>query len=248
MSYSRLPAPKAVLFDWDHTLVNPDGAIIAAFDATLAEMHATGHAAQQIAALSELNGQAVLANAQTRGRIIETLQEAYPEAQDEVAAVYRRHYRTATREHTALLQGTLETLHYLEQKGVPLAIISQKRQGVLEEEYAELVGSKLKTEMLLIGSDGVRPNKPAPDALHAAMQHFGIEPRHAMQVWMVGDSYYSDIAAGKAAGCTPVWFGNAPHEASKQADTKPDVAWVPNQSALKRLVQISQSVDHTRSR
>ena len=71
-----------------------------------------------------------------------------------------------------------------------------------QELCGGLFGDYVKT---VIGSDGVRPNKPAPDGLYLALEKLGVEKKDAV---FIGDSEV-DIATAKNAemDCIGVLWG-----------------------------------------
>ena len=232
------PKPRAILFDWDHTLINPDAAVKAAVAETIEEMAALGHVLPADGPYAGLSGEKILAHPVWRGRIIETLQEAYADGGEtalaDAAVIYRKHVGPAALAHATLIPGAVETLKFLREQNIPLAVVSQKRQHSVEAEYGKLLAPIFGDSILLVGSTPESKGKPHPEALYKAMDGLGIPAKNrGAAVWMVGDSLHSDIGAAKNAGCAPVWFG--PDAAKARAEGTAEVPCVIDHAELKQV-------------
>ncbi len=106
----------------------------------------------------------------------------------------------------SMMPGCLETLIWLQERGVPMGICTsnapEAAEMVLEETgirhfFDSVVGRTLGRRM-----------KPHPDQLIACFSELGVEPRRGV---MVGDSH-RDVLAGRAAGsytiAVPAYFSN----------------------------------------
>jgi phosphoglycolate phosphatase len=114
------------------------------------------------------------------------------------AAAYRQHHPSVLRQGTRLLPGAKETLCALKQRGLKLAVCSNKPVAFTRELVVYL-GVAAALDAVLGPEDVARP-KPAPDMLLAAMALLGIGPAQALYV---GDMAV-DVQAGRAAGVS-VW-------------------------------------------
>lgn len=92
-----------------------------------------------------------------------------------------------------LLQGTVECLMELRQRGVAVGIVTRNCRRVATDLLARFD----VPHAALLTRDDVRRAKPHPEHLHEALTQLGAVPEQAM---MVGD-HWMDIQAGKAAGC-----------------------------------------------
>lgn len=185
------PPPRAILFDWDNTLVDNWASVLSAFNATLVAF-----------------GREPWTHAQSRARIRNSLRDSFPglfgarwtEARD----LFYRHYRA---EHLATLQplaGAEATLGALHAAGVYLGVVSNKTGFLLRAEAEHLGWSRLFGR--LVGAGDAEADKPSPAAVALALAGSGIAA--GPQVWLVGDDRI-DAECALAAGCRPVLVGDA---------------------------------------
>lgn len=89
-------------------------------------------------------------------------------------------------------------------------------------------------EAILVAADtGARPvviGKPSPPLFRAAVERLGCRPAEAA---MVGDSYFSDMAGGIAAGMLTVWLNPDPESSPRPEGVPPDLTF-PSLDALHR--------------
>jgi len=126
------------------------------------------------------------------------MEKLSPEHADELVAVYREHNAAHHDEMVRVFPGMRETLEALRAQGIPLAIVTSKRNALAARGLAcfDLLGFF----DLLIGSDDTDKHKPLPDPLLLAATRLGAEPERCVYV---GDSPY-DMQAACAAGMTAV--------------------------------------------
>jgi len=202
----NLTRPRALLFDWDNTLVDSWGAIHHALTVTFEAM-----------------GEVPWTLDQTRQRVRRSAREAFPdlfgERAEEAAGVF---YRTFEDDHLqtlearegaeALLRGLAETGSYY------LAVISNKRGDLLRREVARL-GWEGYFERLVGANDAAR-DKPAVDAVEMALGTSGLAP--GPEVWLVGDTDIDMLCAANA-GCLPVLLRPEPPVAGEFAGSEPRI-------------------------
>lgn len=94
--------------------------------------------------------------------------------------------------------GVEESLSLFQQKGIPLACITNKPRG-FSETLLENFGL-LKYFNTVIGGDSTAHRKPHPAPLLKAAEECGIEVKNAL---MIGDSRH-DVEAARNAGCSVV--------------------------------------------
>jgi FMN phosphatase YigB (HAD superfamily) len=85
-------------------------------------------------------------------------------------------------------------------KGFRMGLVSNRRQPLFE--VAERLGVKEHFHLLLAAGE-VGAWKPDPGLLHAAAEKLSIHPANAIYV---GDNYFADVLAAKAAGMLPVLY------------------------------------------
>lgn len=171
-----------VLFDLDGTLLNTTSLILASFLHTL-ECHCPGRFGEEdvMACLGEpLRDQMVRFGGEERA--------------DDMVQTYREHNVTHHDDYVKAFPGVPEVLERLVQKGLSLAVVSNKQCLTVEMglKLCQLAG--FFSEVLCFGDT----EKPKPDAapLRLAMERLGGRPETTL---MVGDSKY-DLLAARNAG------------------------------------------------
>lgn len=111
------------------------------------------------------------------------------------------HYEANIAVHTALYPGGAAMLDALDERGVKIAMVTNKPQHLAIKLLSEL--RLLDRFACVIGGGGGYPLKPAPDALHAMVLQAG-----GGAAAYVGDTTF-DTGAARAAGlpCVAVGFG-----------------------------------------
>jgi hypothetical protein len=137
-----LPPPRAIVFDWDNTLVDTWPNIIHTMNATLAAM-----------------GQAVWSAAEARRRIARSLRDSFPELfGDRWQEAREIFYAELERSHLAMLTplpGAAEVLKTFHDSGTPMAVVSNKTGAYLRKEIAHLgLGGAIPV--------GFRRGRPSP--------------------------------------------------------------------------------------
>ncbi|MGE5768382.1 MAG: HAD family hydrolase [Bacteroidota bacterium] len=182
-----LPSPKAILFDWDNTLVDSWTVIHHAMTATFEAMDARPWTLEEC-----------------RRNVRKSARDSFPELfgdrADEATAVF---YRTYEADHLAKLSplpGAGEMLAALAETGdLLLGVVSNKRGRLLRLEAAELGWDRYFATV--VGANDAARDKPAPEVVDFALSGSGIAAGPA--VWFVGDTDI-DILCAHNSGCTPV--------------------------------------------
>ncbi|MFO1080806.1 MAG: HAD family hydrolase [Reyranellaceae bacterium] len=183
--------PKAILFDWDNTLVDTWPTIIECYRATFAALGVPPWTADEV-----------------RSRAHGSLREVFPglfgpRAGEAEQTFYDTFHRIHL-ERLAPLPGAAELLAHCRDRGCYVAIVSNKVGDNLRTELAHL-GWQDRVARAVGAKDCAR-DKPAPDPIFRALDGTGIAPDES--VWMVGDSP-ADLKCAHAAGCLPVLVGGA---------------------------------------
>lgn len=183
--------PRAVLFDWDNTLVDNWGCIHAALNAAL-----TAH------------GLAPWTYEETRARVRRSLRDSFPELfgarWQEARDIFYAHFEANHLEHLRPLPGAEALLQALARKGIYLAVVSNKTGRFLRAEAAALGWSGYFGA--LVGAGDAEADKPAPAPVHLALRPSGLVP--GREVWFIGDADV-DMQCARAAKCVPVLVGSA---------------------------------------
>lgn len=181
-----LPRPRAVLFDWDSTLVDNWGAITRALELTFVTM-----------------GHVPWTEGEVRARAKKSLRDTFPalfgDRADEATRLFYDGFEAVHLETLRILDGSPEILERLQALAVPTAVVSNKSGGYLRREAAHLGWDRYFHR--IVGATDAPRDKPAADPVHMALEGTGIAA--GADVWFVGDSAV-DLACAHAAGCTAV--------------------------------------------
>ena len=196
-------SPRAILFDWDNTLVDTWGVIHRALATTLEAM---GHEPWSFE--------------ETRQRVRASARDSFPalfgDRAEEAMAIF---YGTFEAEHLTELQarpGAQDMLTRLAEAGLLLGVVSNKRGYLLRRE-AEHLGWTSRFHRL-VGADDAQRDKPAVEAVDLALEGSGLARGPA--VWFVGDTDI-DMHCATRAGCLPVLLRPEPPEAEEFGEWAP---------------------------
>ncbi len=217
-SHAVLPAPRAVLFDWDNTLVDNWVTITDAFNVTLTAM---GHQPWTID--------------ETRARVRASLRDSFPKLFGERWPEARRIYIDAfAGRHLATLKplpGAETLLRALGARSLWVGVVSNKTGNFLRREVEHLGWGRYFHRV--VGAGDAAKDKPAPDPVHLALAESGV--RAGPEVWFVGDTEM-DMECAHSSGCLPVLLNAEPADPQVYAGRLP--AWQGAGCAdLARLIQ-----------
>ena len=185
----RLPPtqrPRAVIFDWDNTLIDSWPVILEAQNATLT---AFGHDPWTLE--------------EVRTRVRRSMRDSFPELfgdrWEEAGDYFFEQFAAIHLERLRLLPGAESLLRNLADMGTILAVVSNKRGPTLRKEAEALGWSHLFHR--LVGAMDASRDKPAPEPVLLALEDSGIDP--GPDVWFAGDTDI-DMECAHNAGCRPV--------------------------------------------
>lgn len=181
---------KGILFDLDGTIINSSLDLASAINAMRAHF---GYAPLPVDLVTSFigNGTAVLVTKSIADTTI---------VFEEAMKVNREKYSSALSVHTTFYEGALELLQYLYQKGVPVAITSNK-----PTDWCKTIATDLGFSQYVSVIFGASPDyalKPAADMLLLAAAEMQIDLAGS---FMIGDNW-TDIDSGKLAGCQTAYF------------------------------------------
>jgi phosphoglycolate phosphatase len=186
MATDPLRLPRAVLFDWDNTLVDTWPVIHEAMNTTLAAM-----------------GQPVWRMEETRIRVRRALREAFPplfgDRWKEARDVFYGRFREIHLERLEILPGAEEVLAGFADRGVFLGVVSNKMGDHLRKEAAHLGWDRYFGQ--IVGATDALRDKPALEPVEMALRGSGAAP--GPSVWFVGDTEI-DMECGHNAGCLKI--------------------------------------------
>lgn len=171
---------KAVLFDFDMTLVDSSYAMLQSFDKISTAFHKPKVSYQKLLQIIGFHDQRFW-------------NEAFGEMTDEMMDFYRNSCRPFEDKDLRLMDGAGQVLERLKSQGVLLGLATNRF------ELAPALLSDLKLDHILDCSfcvSMVEHPKPSPDMLLSAMDRLGVRPEETVYV---GDAPV-DIEAGKRAG------------------------------------------------
>jgi phosphoglycolate phosphatase len=177
--------PRAILFDWDNTLVDSWSVI---HEALVVTFRAMGHEPWTLE--------------ETKQRVRHSLRDAFPRLfgarWEDARKLYLDAFTAMHLERLTALAGAEALLTAVAEDGYYLAVVSNKTGRLLRREAEHLGWSRYFKQM--IGAGDASVDKPDPAVIHAALSGSGIEPTAA---WLVGDTAL-DVECALAAGCVPV--------------------------------------------
>lgn len=195
MTYSELHLPKAVLFDWDNTLVDTMPLIIASINQALVHFDMAPWTAEEVKKKTQLSAR-------------DSLPALFGDRWQEALVLYRDFYHKNHLEHLKPFGHALSLLDLLADGGVKLALVSNKVGATLRAEVNYL-GWEHRFEAM-IGSGDADKDKPHAEPALMALSQMGVAA--SSDVWFVGDATV-DWECAKNSGCLPVPIGFAHAEA-----------------------------------
>lgn len=179
--------PKGVIFDWDNTLVNTWPVIHEALNATRSAF-----------------GLETWTLAEARVKSARALRQSFPEwfgdewlkAKD----FYYEHFASIHCQRLEVMADAEDLLTFLKEEGIPMFIVSNKRNTHLRAEIDFLGWSGFFASA--VGSGDSLTDKPAREPVLLALSSRGFLPDDP-SLWFVGDTY-ADVECALRAGCLPV--------------------------------------------
>jgi phosphoglycolate phosphatase len=190
---SAAPVParrfRLVVFDWDGTLMDSIGTIVACTMAAIGDVpEAPRPAVERVRESIGLG-------------LIQTMQRFFPtgdlELFEKVAHAYRERWLAEFKGRSSLIAGAHAAVERLHGEGYLIGVATAKSRQGLERELGEsglapfIHASRTVTEA---------PSKPAPGMLLQLFDELGVTPGEAL---MVGDTAW-DLQMAAAAGCAGV--------------------------------------------
>jgi len=172
---------KALLFDFDGTLLNTNDLIIQTFMHVLEERFPGQYKPEDCLRFIGPS-------------LKETFEEITPNEVEEMIEKYRQWNHEHHDELITEFDGVIETLEELRALGIRLAIVSTKRRDTIKRGLS-IMGANDYFEFL-VGTEDVKNVKPDPEPVLLAIEKLGVSKEDVM---MIGDNHH-DILAGKNAG------------------------------------------------
>lgn len=220
MAELDLTKPKAIIFDWDNTIVDVWGAMHGAMNTTLEHM-----------------GRESWSLEQAKERIAHSLKDTFPEMfgekWKEAGEIYRKAYYEQ-RSGLALMPVADVLVDWLHlETDITLCVVSNKFGPTLREEVESLGWTPYFFS--IVGSQDAEADKPNKAPVLFALEGSDIEP--GPDVWFVGDSV-ADIECAHASGCTPILYGDRDPSESAFKRYPPKVVAKTHQQLLDLLFKL----------
>jgi phosphoglycolate phosphatase len=198
---------KLVIFDLDGTLVDSVRDLCEAVNATRREMGMEPLPYETVASYVG-NGAPVLIR---RAMGPEAAEQQVADA----LAYFLSYYREHMLDHTRPYPGVMETLNHLHERGVRMAVLTNKPERFSRDMCAGLGMEKYFFQ--IYGGNSFEQKKPDPIGIHTLMRECGAGRDGT---WMVGDSA-TDVMTARNAGvkCVGVSYGISPESLK---DAPPD--------------------------
>jgi phosphoglycolate phosphatase len=180
--------PRALLFDWDNTLVDSWETI---HDALVATFTAMGHAPWTMQ--------------ETKLRVAKSLRDAFPaifgERWEEARTLYLDTFTATHLERLRAIEGAAELIAGLAGAGFYLGVVSNKTGEVLRREAEHLGWSRHFKRV--VGAGDAALDKPHAAPVLLALDGSAIA---CAEAWYVGDTAL-DMECARNAGCVGVLLG-----------------------------------------
>ena len=214
-----LPAPKAILFDWDNTLVDSWVVIHQALTATFEAM-----------------GQRPWTLEEARRKVRKSARDSFPELFGQRAAeateIFYSTFGAVHLDRLTPLPGAEALLRDLVGLGdVKLAVVSNKKGELLRREAQHLGWDRYF--IAVVGALDAVHDKPAAEVVDHALAGSGVAP--GRDVWFVGDTDV-DLLCAQNSGCSAILLRA---EAPGEGEFAPALLdrYVPDCAGLSRLVR-----------
>ncbi|MDT0303799.1 HAD family hydrolase [Streptomonospora wellingtoniae] len=234
------PAPEAIFFDLDDTLLDDRAASSAGLRTIMERLgHPEFSAARRLWDVqTDISFGAYIAGRlslqeQRRERVRAlAIQAGHARIADEHCDELYQIYLSEHRSAWAPFRDVVPVLGELARGGLRLAVVTNGIEQLQREKLAALdLGGYFPT---VACADTVGAGKPDPRIFHAACRSVQVPPERA---WHVGDQLHADALGAVAAGLHPVLVDR--HERNEGADH--DVQTVPGLDDLLRMVHASRA-------
>ncbi len=193
-----MSVPRAILWDWDNTLVDGWAAIEHGLNVTFRAF-----------AMPEWDRETVLAR--VRGSLRDTFPGMFGAEWERARDIFYGAVRACHLEVLNPLPGAEAAIRAAAAIG-PQGVVSNKQGPLLRAEAAHLGWAPFFAS--LVGAGDAEADKPAAAPLLLALRACGVTA--GPHVWYVGDTVL-DMQAARAAGCTAVLMGRAGHDGGVMA-------------------------------
>lgn len=172
---------KAVLFDFDGTLVDTNGLVIESWQHTYRTL--LGREAE-VTVLLKTFGEPLW----------NSMEQAFPDKDtEEVIEIYRAYQRLHFQEDIKIFPQMKETILKLKDMGIKVAIVTSRLRPTTEEGLKKFKLLDL-VDAIVCGGETTE-HKPNPEPVLLALEKLGVSGKDAL---MIGDSYFDIISSNRA--------------------------------------------------
>ena len=187
----NLLKPKAMLFDWDNTLVDSWTIIFDALNFTL-----------------ESFGKEPWSITQTKTRVRKSLRDSFPDIFGErwkkAAEIFYERFDDIHISRLTPIKGAQKMLKEIHNQEIFLGVVSNKRGDYLRKEVHHLGWNKYFSS--LVGATDAENDKPSPEPVALALSDCA--HKSGGQIWFVGDANI-DMECAYNADLTPILLRKA---------------------------------------
>lgn len=192
-----LPKPKAVIFDWDNTLVDTWPLIHVAIDTTMEAMGKEKWGLEKV-----------------RNTVHKAMRDSFPEIfgdnWQKAGEVYKNTYRSIHLDKLRLLPNSVELINKLEEKDILQFIVSNKIGATLRKEVEKLAIEK--KFFSIVGSLDASADKPSREPVELALLGSNLDPKKD-EIWFIGDTI-ADVECAWNSGCRAIVYAHADNKIS----------------------------------
>lgn len=199
----KLPKPKAVIFDWDNTLVDTWPLIHVAIDTTMEAM-----------------GKEKWGLDKVRNNVHKAMRDSFPEIfgtnWQQAGEIYKNSYRSIHLDKLRFLPNALELINKLEDLGILQFIVSNKIGATLRKEVEKL--NIEKKFFSVVGSLDASADKPSREPVELAFLGLDLDPKKD-EIWFIGDTI-ADVECAWNSGCRAIVYAHAANKISATISEK----------------------------
>lgn len=188
----KIEKPKAVIFDWDNTLVDTWPLIASALNHTLTQMNKEPWSMERV-----------------KQDITKSMRDSFPEMfgddWQKAGKIYQESYRSMQLTELGFIPFAYDFIEKLHAKNILLFVISNKIGATLRVEVKHL-GLEDKF-FSIIGAHDADFDKPFRHPVDLALIGSDLDPTKD-HIWFIGDTIV-DVECAYNSGCHPIIYGEA---------------------------------------
>ncbi len=196
----------ALLFDWDGTLVDTIHVLTKAYNDVFVHFNMPTWTIED-------------GKKRIRTSSRETFPQMFGDRTDEALQIYYASVEKNHLEHLHKMEGVEEFLAHMQKFGIPMGVISNKRDSYLKKEVEYLGWGDYFTA--LVGAGRAGKDKPAPEAMTIAINEMAL-PSANLELWYVGDTE-TDMEFAANFGCKKAFISHGFGTLEEAEKYRPDL-------------------------